>query len=178
MSRDAPDGAVGIGLIWAQSDGGVIGQGGVMPWHLPEDLAHFKQVTLGSPVVMGRKTWDSLPERFRPLPGRANIVVTRDQTWHADGATRVHSVDEALALAEAELPGGGEIWVIGGAQIFDAVIDRADQVLVTEIQAVFDGDTVAPSIGDRLRLASSDPAAGWHTSRTGLEYRFLRYEPR
>lgn len=178
MSGEVQAAGVRIGLIWAQSVGGVIGQGGVMPWHLPEDLAHFKQVTLGRPVVMGRKTWDSLPERFRPLPGRANIVITRDPDWLADGATSIHSVDEALALAEAAAADAGEVWVIGGAQIFGAVLDRADLLQVTEIRAKFGGDTVAPPIGDRFRLHSSDPASGWHTSPTGLEYRFLRYEPR
>lgn len=179
MSAEPHNGAVvRTGLIWAASAGGVIGQRGVMPWHLPEDLAHFKNVTLGWPVVMGRKTWDSLPERFRPLPGRANIVITRDRAWHAEGATPSHSVDEALALAEAELPDGGEIWVIGGAQVFEAVIGRADELRVTEIHATFDGDTVAPVIGDRFVPAPADPEKGWHRSRTGLEYRFLSYEPR
>ena len=81
-----------IGLIWAEARGGVIGNDGVMPWHLPEDLAHFKQVTLNSAVVMGRKTWDSLPPRFRPLPDRRNIVVTRNPEWHADGVQTSHSV--------------------------------------------------------------------------------------
>lgn len=174
----APGPGARIGLIWAQSAGGVIGEKGVMPWHLPEDLAHFKQVTLGRPVVMGRKTWDSLPERFRPLPGRANIVVTRDPAWQAAGATRSHSVDEALALAEAELPDGGEIWVIGGAEVFAAVIGRADLLQVTEIRAAFGGDTVAPVIDDRFIAGVADPPEGWHRSRTGLEYRFLRYRPR
>ena len=75
-----------IGLIWAQARGGVIGKDGAMPWHLPEDLAHFKRTTLGCPVIMGRKTWDSLPPKFRPLPGRRNIVVTRNTQWQADGA--------------------------------------------------------------------------------------------
>ena len=87
--------------------GGVIGRDGGMPWHVPEDLAHFKDVTLGAPVIMGRKTWESLPPRFRPLPGRANIVVTHRHDWAADGAERAASVDDALALAAAGRPDAG-----------------------------------------------------------------------
>src|SRR4051794_14213003 len=103
-----------IGLVYARSRNGVIGKGGVMPWHVPEDLAHFKQVTLDAPVIMGRKTWDSVPPRFRPLPGRRNIVITRNADWNAAGAERVGSLDEALAL----LAGEPTAWVIGGAGIF------------------------------------------------------------
>src|SRR5690606_39050619 len=89
-----------VGLIWAEAAGGVIGAEGAMPWHVPEDLAHFKEVTMGSPVVMGRKTWDSLPERFRPLQGRENIVITRQQDWAAEGARRAANVSEAVRGAE------------------------------------------------------------------------------
>ena len=92
-------GAPKVGLIWAQAEGAVIGRDGGMPWHVPEDLAHFKALTLGSPVVMGRGTWDSLDPRWRPLPGRRNIVITRRSDWSADGAERAGSVDEALAVA-------------------------------------------------------------------------------
>src|SRR5690606_18681852 len=100
-----------VGLIWAESIGGVIGYQGAMPWHLPEDLAHFKDLTMGSPVIMGRKSWDALPERFRPLPGRQNIVVTRQADWQADGADVAHSVSAALELAAASA--ADEVWVIG-----------------------------------------------------------------
>lgn len=173
---DAP---VRIGLVWAESDGGIIGSRGAMPWHLPEDLAHFKQLTLGNPVVMGRKSWDALPERFRPLPGRRNIVVTRQPGWQADGAEVANSVDSALRLAGASGSAPADmIWVIGGAEIFAAVIGRADRLEVTEIRARFDGDTTAPAIDLRWRLMSADPAEGWHTSRTGLQYRFLSYARR
>jgi dihydrofolate reductase len=89
-----------IGLIWAQARGGVIGRGGVMPWHLPEDLAHFKRVTLNHPVIMGRKTWDSIPPRFRPLPGRRNIVVTRQGDLNQIGLEPASSLREALQLRE------------------------------------------------------------------------------
>ncbi|MBH0055287.1 dihydrofolate reductase [Salinibacterium sp. SWN139] len=170
-----------VALIWAQSAGGIIGHDGSMPWHLPEDLKHFKELTLGSPVIMGRKTWDSLNPRFRPLPGRRNIVVTRQQTWAASGAEVAHSVDAAIELAaasaeqgEAEQP--DTVWVIGGAEIFAAVLSHASRVEVTEIAATYAGDTVAPEFGDEWMLAASDPVDGWHTSATDLRYRFLRYE--
>lgn len=163
-----------VGLVWAQAANGVIGAAGEMPWYLPEDLAHFKAVTAGRPVIMGRKTWDSLPPRFRPLSDRQNIVVTRQEDWRADGVDSVGSVSEAFALAAGA---DGFVWVIGGAQIFADVIDNADRLEVTEINATFDGDTVAPGVSDGWQLVDSDPDAGWLTSRTGLEYRFLRYEP-
>lgn len=164
-----------------------------MPWHLPEDLAHFKEVTLGAPVVMGRKTWDSLPPRFRPLAERRNIVVTRQHDWAADGAEVAHSIEDALALAAASDPSASgsdpssaplpsRIWIIGGAELFASVIDRADVLEVTEIDAAFDGDTQAPLIGDAWAAAATDPAASepqrWHTSRTGLQYRFITYARR
>ena len=116
-----------LGLIWAQARGGVIGADGGMPWHLPEDMARFKSLTLGHPVVMGRKTWESIPPRFRPLVDRRNIVVTRDESFVAPGAEVAHSVDAALALA------GPEAWVMGGAQLYAATIALADRLEVTEI---------------------------------------------
>ncbi|GAB3122267.1 dihydrofolate reductase [Glaciibacter psychrotolerans] len=160
-----------IGLIWAEADGGVIGKDGVMPWHVPEDLAHFKQVTLDAAVIMGRKTWDSLPPRFRPLPGRSNIVITRQADWAADGVDVVHSLTDALAIV-----GEQPAWVIGGAQIYALARDVADRLEVTEIRAAFDGDTFAPAIDASWTASVVDPADGWHVSRTGLEYRFVRYE--
>jgi len=165
-----------IGLIWAQAADGVIGAGGVMPWHLSEDLVHFKEVTASDPVIMGRKTWASLPQRFRPLSGRRNIVVTRQADWVADGAEVVHSVDEALLLAASDP--ADTIWVIGGAEIYALVIDRASRLEVTEIRQRFEGDTMAPAISERWVVAVADPASGWNTSRTGLDYRFLQYELR
>lgn len=161
-----------LGLIWAEAYRGVIGAGGVMPWHVPEDLAHFKEITLGSPVVMGRKTWDSLPERFRPLPGRANIVVTRNEEWAAEGATRAGSIDEGLALAAASDPEW--IWAIGGGELFARLIDRADRLEVTELDLDIPGDAYAPSIDMSWRLVEADGPAT-HVSRTGVGYRFRRY---
>ncbi|WP_328592908.1 dihydrofolate reductase [Tomitella fengzijianii] len=155
-------------MIWAQARGGVIGASGTMPWHLPEDLAHFKAVTAGHPVIMGRATWDSLPPRFRPLPGRRNIVVTRDRGWHADGATAVHST--ADALAEASPAPSREVWVTGGAQIYSALLPHAELCAVTEIDVDVAGDTLAPVLGtDWFDAAPSE----WHVSeRSGLRYRF------
>lgn len=156
-----------IGLIWAQARHRVIGKDGVMPWHLPEDLAHFKQTTLGAPVIMGRRTWDSLPPRFRPLPGRRNIVITRDPQWHAEGAERAGSLDEALAhCADAQ-----RAWVTGGAEIFRLALDRADLAVVTEIEAEFQGDTHAPELGPGWREISRER----HASRTGIAYSFVSY---
>lgn len=154
-----------VGLIWAEAAGGVIGAEGGMPWYVPEDLAHFKETTQGAPVVMGRKTWDSLPERFRPLPGRDNIVVTRQQDWTAEGARRAATVSEAVR-------GRDKVWIIGGAEIFRQVIADADRLEVTELDLEVDGDTFAPPKTGWRVVDEGD----WQTSRTGVRYRFLRYE--
>jgi dihydrofolate reductase len=165
-----------IGLVWAEAANGTIGNAGVLPWHLPEDLAHFKTVTLGSAVVMGRRTWDSLPERFRPLPGRRNIVVTRQAGWEAPGADVRDSLASALELAAEGTGPDDVVWVIGGAEVFSAVVDIADRLEVTTLRVNIDGDAVAPAITERWRLVGSDPVEGWHISSTGIEYRFQRYE--
>lgn len=159
-----------IGLIWAEANGGVIGAAGGMPWHVPEDLAHFKALTLGSPVVMGRRTWESFPARFRPLPGRRNIVVTRQDEWTDAGAERASSLEAALTLAAEDDP--GLIWVIGGGELFREAIPRADVLEVTELDLEVAGDTHAP---DRAgwHAVAVDPPEGWHTSRSGIRYRFL-----
>ena len=184
------DGLPAIGLIWAEAHDGVIGAHGVMPWHLPEDLAHFSRTTMGSPVVMGRKTWDSLPERFRPLPGRANIVVTRQPEWHAEGAVAAGSVEEALALAASDADdvcdefgdhvdrreADARIWVIGGAELFGLTIGLADRLVVTELDLDVEGDTHAPTRGPEWSVSTTDPEAGWRTSRSGIRYRFVILE--
>ncbi|HEY5222862.1 MAG TPA: dihydrofolate reductase [Microbacteriaceae bacterium] len=159
-----------IGLIWAQARSGVIGRDGVMPWHVTEDSRHFRAVTGSGSVIMGRRTWDSLPARYRPLPERANIVVTRDTSWCAGGAIVVHSIDEAIAAAD------GNAWIIGGGQLYAATIGAATVLEVTEIDAAFDGDTTAPLLTPDWTIRTADPAQGWHTSTAGLPYRFLRYE--
>jgi dihydrofolate reductase len=135
-----------VGLIWAQSTSGVIGRDGTIPWHLPEDLARFKRVTMGHTVVMGRRTWDSLPVRFRPLPGRANIVVTRQAAWQSDGAQVAHNLADALVLARASAAATGapRVFVIGGGQLFAEALPLADTLLMTEIDAELPGDTCFP----------------------------------
>lgn len=120
-----------ITLVFAHAQNGVIGRDGKLPWHLPADLRHFKALTLGKPMVMGRKTFESFPS---PLPGRRHIVLTRDPTWHAPGAEVVHDVDAALALA------GDEFAVIGGAEIFRLFESRADRAEVTTIWRDYAGD--------------------------------------
>jgi dihydrofolate reductase len=157
-----------LGLIYARARNGVIGKDGALPWHLPEDLAHFKRVTMGCPVIMGRKTWDSLPPKFRPLPGRANIVVTRDAGWKAAGAERAGSLHEAVALC-AEYP---QAWVIGGAQIYTQALPLADTAEVTEIEADFVGDAFAPELGAPWRQAAREP----HISAAGVHYSFVTYQ--
>jgi len=158
-----------IGLVWAEARGGVIGRDGGMPWHVPEDLAHFRELTTGHPVIMGRRTWESFPKRFRPLPDRRNIVVTTDAAWAADGAERASSLDDALALAG----GAPEVWVIGGSRLFAEAIERAALLEVTELDLEVDGgDTFAPS-RDGWAVAEIEPDDGWALSRTGVPYRFL-----
>ena len=154
-----------VGLIWAEAHDGVIGAEGGMPWHVPEDLAHFKDVTMDGAVVMGRKTWDSLPERFRPLPGRENIVITRQQDWAAEGATRAADVPSAMR-------GLDRAWVIGGAEIFRQLIPDADRLEVTELDLDVAGDAFAPSV-EGWRVVDETE---WMASRTGIRYRFRRYE--
>ena len=154
-------------LIYARAANGVIGKDGTMPWHLPEDLAHFKQLTQGHPVVMGRKTWDSLPARFRPLPGRTNIVVTRQADWQADGAQRAASLEDALALCAQ----AATVWVIGGAQIYAQALPLADRVEVTEIARDFDGDAHAPTLGPEW----VESARSRHVGASGLPFSFVTY---
>lgn len=175
-----------IGMIWAEARGtggrGAIGRAGEMPWHLPEDLARFRTVTFGAPVIMGRRTWESLPEHFRPLPGRANFVVTRDPSYAAEGASVVRSLEAAVA----EAAGGGigtafsdgdrrasTAWVMGGGELYRAAMPRADELIVTRIDLdVPDADTFAPEIGSEWRLA--DPGTPL-VAKTGLGYRFERW---
>ena len=127
-------------IVAAVARGGVIGRDGELPWRLPEDLARFRELTTGHAVVMGRRTWDSLPDRIRPLPGRRNVVVTRSPSWLDDGAERAGSIDEALALLAAE----ERVFVIGGGAIFAEALPLADELHLTEIDVDVDGDTYFP----------------------------------
>lgn len=158
---------VRLNLIYARAANGVIGKDNQLPWHLPEDLAHFKRTTLGCPVIMGRKTWDSLPPKFRPLPGRLNIVVTRDTGFVAEGATVVHSLD----AARERCPAGADAWVIGGAQIYAQALPLAHTVVVTEIARDFDGDAYAPTLGPEWRETAREA----HVSASGLPFAFVTY---
>lgn len=135
-----------ISLVAAVAHGGVIGRDGRIPWHLPEDMVRFKALTVGHPVVMGRRTWDSLPETFRPLPGRRNVVVTRSPDWQAEGAERAGSLDEALRLV-ARAP---RVFVIGGAEVYAAALSVADELLLTEVGLDVDGDVVFPPFDHSL----------------------------
>lgn len=164
----------GLGLVWAQSTSGVIGRGGDIPWRVPEDLVRFKQVTMGHAVVMGRRTWDSLPDRVRPLPGRRNIVLSRQSDLKPEGAEVVGSLDAARALLETEADTKPETWVIGGAQIYLLALPHATRCEVTEVEIDLprdDDDALAPVLDDEWRARTGE----WKLSRTGLRYRFHSY---
>lgn len=158
-----------VTLIWAQAANGVIGDRGALPWHLPEDLSRFRDLTMGSTVVMGRATWESLPDKVRPLPGRRNVVLSRQPGWRAVGATAAGSLEEALA------GGSDPVWVIGGASVYRSALPLADLIEVTEVDASFPGDAYAPSIGSEWHETGHEPDAGWAQSRTGLRYRTVSY---
>ncbi|WP_099022712.1 dihydrofolate reductase [Mycolicibacterium palauense] len=154
-----------LSLIWAQSESGVIGRANGIPWRLPEDQARFKQLTMGHTVVMGRKTWESLPPKVRPLPGRRNVVVTRNADYTAEGATVVGSLDE-VPLEDT--------WVIGGAQIYGEALPLASRCEVTEIAVDLDRDdedAMAPVLDESWHGTAGE----WLTSTSGLRYRFLHY---
>jgi dihydrofolate reductase len=156
-----------VGLIWAQSTSGVIGRANGIPWRLPEDQARFKELTVGHTVVMGRLTWDSLPAKLRPLPGRRNVVVTRQADFMADGATVVRNLDDALTHDD-------DTWVIGGGQIYALAVPVATRCEVTEVDVTLpreDDDAVAPVLDEAWVGTEGD----WLTSASGLRYRFLSY---
>ncbi len=157
-----------VGLIWAQSTSGVIGRDGGIPWRLPEDQARFKQLTMGHTVVMGRLTWESLPAKVRPLPGRRNVVVTRQADYMADGADVVTTLEDALT--------GDESWVIGGEQIYALALPIATRCEVTEVEIDLprqDADAVAPVLDETWVGTTGE----WLTSSSGLRYRFYSYQP-
>jgi dihydrofolate reductase len=157
-----------LSLIAAVARNGAIGLNNALLWSEPEDLKHLRRITMGFPVIMGRKTWESLPERFRPLPGRRNIVVTRNAAWQATGAEAVVSIADALALLE----GTAKAFVIGGAEIYALAMPLADELVLTEIDADLVGDTFFPA-WDRTRFTrtASEP----RTDAQGLGYCFSTY---
>ncbi|MEZ0166506.1 dihydrofolate reductase [Kineococcus sp. LSe6-4] len=154
-----------IGLVWAQSADGVIGADGRIPWRVPEDLAHFSALTTGTTVVMGRATWESLPARFRPLPDRRNVVLSRTAGYDAPGAEVVTDLDVALAM-------GTDVWVVGGQAVYAAALDRADVLVVTEVDVHVDGDTRAPAVGDPWRPVETGQ---WRTSSAGPRFRVVTW---
>lgn len=153
-----------IMLIYARAANGAIGKDGDLPWRLPADLKHFKALTLGKPMIMGRKTFDSLPGL---LPGRRHIVLTRDAAWQAEGAETAATLDDALALA-----GGETIAIIGGAAVFEAFLPLAHRVELTQIHADYAGDTFMPELGPEwTETAREDHAAAGDTPA----FSFLTY---
>jgi dihydrofolate reductase len=163
-----------LALIVAAAENGVIGRNNALPWYLPEDLRYFKRVTMGKPIIMGRKTFESIG---KPLPGRANIVITHNAGYQAQGVSVVHSLAEALELARhiARLDGGEEVVVIGGADIYRAALPHADRIYLTEVHASVEGDAVLPAIDwTRWREACREH----HAAQTpnDYDYSFVCYE--
>ena len=158
-------------IVAAVARGGVIGRAGEIPWRIPQDMARFRALTTGHPVVMGRRTWDSLPEPFRPLPGRRNVVVTHNPSWHAKGAERSGSLEEALHL----LQDSPEVFVIGGAELYAAALPLADELRLTEIDLEVEGDTFFPD-WDRSGFEQTEREA--HTSEHGTPFAFVTYRRR
>ena len=158
-----------LALIAACARGGVIGIANRLPWHLPEDMKFFRETTRGKPVIMGRKTWESLPAAFRPLPGRLNIVVSRNPGFEAPGASVVASLPEALAAA-----GDAEIaFVIGGAELYRQALPLADRLLLTEIDQAYDGDAFFPEFD---RNTWTETARDARVAESGLAFAFVTYQ--
>jgi dihydrofolate reductase len=158
-------------LVLAMADNGVIGASGRIPWRIADDMKRFKALTLGKPIVMGRKTWDSFPKK--PLPGRTNIVITRDPSWRAGGALVAHSFDGALALAEQEQP--SEIAIVGGAGIYKAALAHATRVELTQVHINVEGDTQLAPFDMHLWRES---AREEHATPDGLRYSYVTLERR
>ena len=157
-----------VSVVAALARGGVIGRDGSIPWRLPEDMARFRELTMGHSVVMGRRTWESLPDQFRPLPGRGNVVVTRNPDWSARGADRAGSIEDALGLLESE----PHVFVIGGGEIYAATVPFADELLLTEIDADVEGDTMFPEWDrDDFEEVGREERA----SQVGTVFAFVRY---
>lgn len=169
-------------MVWAQSLDGVIGLDGDMPWHVPEDLKHFKDLTMGQVLIMGRNTWASFPDAVRPLPGRTSVVVSRtlakdpqDPQLAHDSVHVVADLQSGLDLA-GELKTGPMVWVVGGGSLYDQALDVTTLVERSVFNLNVKGDTYAPQLDASWQLGSQDPATGWHTSKTSVQYRFERWE--
>jgi dihydrofolate reductase len=162
---------VRLTLVAAVARGGVIGRDGGIPWRIREDMARFRTLTTGHPVVMGRTTWDSLPDRYRPLPGRRNFVLTRNPAWGADGAERVASVEDALDA----LGGADRVFVIGGAEVYAAALPLADELELTEVDLDVEGDTLFPEWD---RSAFEEVQRESHVSEDGTPFAFVTYRRR
>jgi dihydrofolate reductase len=155
-----------LSLIAIVARNGGIGRDNALLWHLSEDLRHFKRITLGCPIIMGRKTWDAIG---RPLPGRRNIVITRNAAWTATGADTAGNLTQALAL----VPQAAKVFVIGGAQIYAAALPHADELVLTEVDADAQADTFFPAWD---RAAFSERSRETHTDAQGLRYSFVTYQ--
>ena len=160
-----------LSVIAAVARNGVIGRGNGLAWRLPEDLKHFRRTTLGAPVIMGRRTWDSLPPAFRPLPGRRNIVVTRDPRWQAPGAEAAASLDAALALV-ADAP---RAFVTGGAALYALALPRADELVLTELGRDFEGDVHFPA-WDRTAFVETARERHRAAPPNDFEFDFVTYQ--
>ena len=161
----------GVTLVVAVAENGAIGKDGALPWRIPEDLKRFKALTMGRPVIMGRKTWDTLPKK--PLPGRLNIVVTRNAAFHAEGAIVAHSFRDALAIAQSENP--DSVMVIGGAEIFAAALPLARRIELTEVAASPAGDAFMPPL-DRAQWREVAREGPYSAGEVG--YSFVTLERR
>ena len=162
-----------LALIAAVARNGVIGRDNAMPWHLPEDLKHFRLTTTGHAVIMGRRTWDSLPPKVQPLPGRRNVVLTRQPGWQASGAEVVPSLDAALALLHDQT----RVFVMGGAAVYAATLPQADELWLTEIARDFDGDVVFPSF-DRSAFVETSRAPQRAAAPNDFAFDFAVYRRR
>ena len=162
-----------LSLIAAVACGGAIGRDNDLLWHDSRDQKHFRAATMGCPVVMGRRTWDSLPERFRPLPGRRNVVVTRNAAWQAPGAEVAHSLADALALV-ADAP---KVFVMGGGQLYAEALPWADELVLTEVDASFEADTFFPE-WDRSVFAEVQRQAHLAEAPGEVPFAFITYQRR
>ena len=133
-----------------------IGKNGELLFSIPEDMAHFKKLTSGHPVIMGRKTWESIPEKFRPLPLRTNIVVTRDTNYEAPGADIIHSFEEAVTFAQMQ-EGGAEVWVIGGGELYTQSLPHADRLYLTLVDSDVEGDSSFPDYAEFTEVLNEEP---------------------